>query len=79
MNDKFDELARGLAQSVTRRDALQRFTVGIGSLLLAALGLPRSAEARGNCKPSGRRCQSNYDCCSGLCIRGEVPKATVCA
>ena len=25
MNDKFDELAKGLAQSVTRRGALKRF------------------------------------------------------
>ena len=28
MNDKFDELAKGLAQSVTRRRALKRFGVG---------------------------------------------------
>ncbi len=28
MNDKFDELTKGLAQSVTRRGALRKFGVG---------------------------------------------------
>jgi hypothetical protein len=79
MHDKFDELAKGMAQSVTRRQALRRFSVGIGSVLLVMLGLARTAEAR-HCKPSGRRCNSNYECCSGFCINyGEVPKSHVCA
>jgi hypothetical protein len=32
MNNKFDELAKGLAQSVTRRQALKRFGVGLEGL-----------------------------------------------
>ena len=45
MNDKFDELAKGLAQSVTRRGALKKFGVGLGVALLASFGLPNNAEA----------------------------------
>ena len=39
MNDKFDELARGLAQSVTRRAALKQFGVGLAGIALATMGL----------------------------------------
>ena len=45
MNDKFDELAKHMAQAVTRRQALRRFGVGVGAFLLAALALPRRANA----------------------------------
>src|SRR5512136_2252460 len=34
-NDRFDELTKGLAQSVTRRAALKRFGVGLAALALA--------------------------------------------
>ena len=47
MNDKFDELARGLAQSVTRRGALKKFGVGLAGVALASLGLVNKAEAAG--------------------------------
>ena len=39
MNNRFGELAKGLAQSVTRRHALRRFGIGIAGVLLASLGL----------------------------------------
>jgi len=43
MNDKFDELAKALAQSVTRRGALKKFALGLGGFAAAWLGLaPRS-------------------------------------
>src|SRR5262245_38375206 len=35
MNDKFDELAKGLAQSVTRRVAPKRFGLGLAVIALA--------------------------------------------
>ncbi len=38
MNNKFDELAKGLAQSVTRRQALKRLGVGLARMALACLG-----------------------------------------
>jgi hypothetical protein len=37
MNDKFDDLAKGLAQSATRRQALRRFGVGLAGIALATL------------------------------------------
>ena len=45
MNDKFDELARNMAQSVTRRGALKKFGVGLGAIALACLGLTNKANA----------------------------------
>ncbi len=46
MNDKFDELTKGMAQSVTRRGALKNFGVGFAGIVLASLGLARKAEAQ---------------------------------
>ena len=45
MNEQFDELARGLAQSVTRRQALRRFGGGLAGIALATLGFASSAKA----------------------------------
>ena len=82
MNDKFDELAKGLAQSLTRRQALRRFSVGLAGALLALLGLANKAEANGN---HGCQCKKpNYGCdrypypqdtycmfsCSRICVGG---------
>src|SRR5262249_52522780 len=36
MHDKFDELAKGLAQSVTRRGALKKFGVGLVGIVMVA-------------------------------------------
>ena len=45
MNDKFEELTKNVAQSVTRRGALKQFGVGLAGLALASLGLANNAEA----------------------------------
>ena len=66
MNDKFDDLAKGLAQSVTRRGALKQFGVGLAGLALALIGLTDKAHAH-TCKPSGSVCHLHYQCCSGFC------------
>ena len=71
----FDEFTKGLAHSATRREALKRFGLGVGSISVALLGLANKAEA-GACKTSGRRCHSNDECCSQLCVfssNGSVP------
>ena len=81
MNDKFDELAKGLAQSVTRRGALKKFGVGLAGIALASLGLANKAMAdRKKCLPSGTiGCKSHEQCCSGVCVKptkgaeGTVP------
>jgi hypothetical protein len=43
--NRFDELAKSVAQSVTRRNALKRFGVGLAGMALACFGLPNKAEA----------------------------------
>ena len=70
MNDKFDELAKGLAQSVTRRGALKKFGLGLTGLALAALGLANKAEA-GPGWPVGHRCTKSSQCASGNCVFGS--------
>ncbi len=73
MNNKFDELAKGLAQSVTRRQALKKFGVGLASMALACFGLANKAEAtKGGCKPGGTPCSSASQCCSGLCVSNII-------
>ena len=68
MNNRFDELAKTMAQSVTRRAALKRFGVGLGAFALAALGLENTAEAGkgGNKGGVGDPCKTYQDCQRGL-------------
>jgi len=71
MNHKFDELAKGLAQSVTRRGALRRFGVGLAGIALATLGVASKAEAR-QCRPAGSSCKHDRQCCSGYCYFNPI-------
>jgi hypothetical protein len=69
MNNKFDELAKGLAQSVTRRQALKKFGVGLAGMALVCFGLANKAVAdKSGCKPSGSTCTLSEECCSGSCL-----------
>src|SRR6185312_11142018 len=59
MNTQFDELTKSLAQSVTRRTALKKFSIGLAGMALACFGLagkaeagPKSCSAHVNCPPS---------------------------
>ena len=49
MNNKFDELAKELAQSVTRRAALKKFGLGLAGMALACFGL--TSKAAGATRP----------------------------
>ena len=71
MNNQFDELTKGLAQSVTRRAALKQLGVGLAGLALACLGLGNKAAAQTTCLPSGSTCKNNSDCCDGTCAPGK--------
>jgi hypothetical protein len=75
MNNKFDELTRKMAQSVTRRGALKKFGLGVAGIALAALGLPNKAQAfQCNCKKANYGCDkpnSPPNCitmCFSMCI-----------
>jgi hypothetical protein len=66
MNNQFDELTKSLAQSVTRRAALKKFSVGLAGMALACLGLANKAHA------VGEPCQSNKDCYSPqICCKSK--------
>jgi hypothetical protein len=60
MNNKFDELTKSVAQSVTRRVALKKFGLGLAGMALACLGLSNKAEAFGG--PNGCFKQCLRDC-----------------
>jgi hypothetical protein len=68
MNNQFDELAKGLAQSVTRRQAFKRFGVGLAGMVLACFGLGNKAVAdKPGCLPEGSICVvGGVPCCGGL-------------
>ncbi len=77
-NNKFDELAKGMAQSVTRRQALKKFGVGLAGMALACFGLPSRAMAgdaakrkrcAGKCAPCG---PGLPPCCKGLYCPGSL-------
>ncbi len=68
MQTRFDQLAKNLAQSVTRRGALKKFGVGLAGVALASLGLANKAQAGpAGRKPPGFKCDhcnqaTNYGC-----------------
>ena len=71
MNDKFDELTKSLAQSVTRRAALKKFGTGLAGMALACFGLANRAEAakRSNCGcVSDADCNGTTHCVNGVCV-----------
>ena len=67
MINNFDELAKGMAQSVTRRQALKKFGCGLAGMALVCFGLANRAEATKTCLPSGSVCNQGKQCCSGYC------------
>ncbi len=78
MSNKFAELTKGLAQSVTRRHALKRFGVGLAGMTLACFGLANKAEATDcgtcldNCKAAGGTTQACHNLCFAAC-KGKLP------
>ena len=80
MNDKFDELAKSLAQSVTRRGALKKFSLGLAGIALGMLGMVNKAEAassrcinecRHACR-SYRKGSPDWEWCFYTCV-GNCP------
>ena len=63
MNNKFDELTKGIAQSVTRRGALKKFGLGLAGIALACFGLASEAEAGPDKIPNWCDRSTNPCCC----------------
>ena len=85
MNNKFDELAKGMAQSVTRRQALKKFSFGLAGMALACFGLVNDSEA-GTCYPSGSICceypATGKDCrknCNRCCSHNYTCGGIACS
>ena len=68
MNNKFDELTKSLAQSVTRRQALTKFGVGLAGMALVCFGLANKAAPVGQTCLSAADCPKCANCCNGLCV-----------
>jgi len=66
MNNQFDELTKILAQSVTRRAALKKFSIGVAGMALACFGFARKTHA-GSCRGLDAPCKTHFECCSGFC------------
>ena len=69
---RFDALARRLAPTTSRRDALRLLTVGALGLLA---GLPGRGAAAAACLKDGKECKRGGQCCSGRCA-GKRGKKT---
>jgi hypothetical protein len=73
MNNKFDELTKSLAQSVTRRGALKKFSLGLAAMALACFGLADKAEAG-----TRKTCKGDRDCGQNKVCAFVGPDAGVC-
>ena len=76
MSNKFDELAKGLALSVTRLQALKRFSVGLAGMALACFGLADKALS-----DAGNGCYNKcFKACYDQCIGSSTSPivATLC-
>ena len=65
-HDRFDDLTRALATTRSRRQFLKTLAGGATGGLLALLGVGAAA-ADDTCKPVGKKCNKDGQCCSGLC------------
>ena len=69
-NRSFDELTRGLASgSISRGRALRLMGAAVVGGALASVGIGE-ADADDRCKPTGKKCKKNAQCCSGNCSGG---------
>src|SRR5262245_44992354 len=69
MNETFDELAKVLAEDVSRREALRRVGSVLAGALLAATGLgSASGQGRGGGGGGSKGCPSGQTKCKGKCV-----------
>jgi hypothetical protein len=82
-NYQFDDLAKGLAQSVTRRQALRIFACSLAGMALTLIGMTSDARAaKGSCKGLGEHCSAaggGGGCCPGLvCVNLNGARHSYC-
>jgi hypothetical protein len=78
VDHSLDELARGLARGTVSRGKALRWMGGVllGGVLAA---FPGVAWADDDCRPFGRRCRRDSQCCSRNCVRrGDDDKTCGC-
>jgi hypothetical protein len=64
----FDAVAKGLASgTVSRGKAFRLMGAALVGGTLASVGLGGVAAADDLCKPTGKKCKKNSQCCSGNC------------
>jgi len=83
MNDKFDELAKGMAQSITRRGALKKFGTGLAGIAMACFGFANKAEASkscalGSCSHYSHKCGNPCACGDPGGLYGCCPNNKAC-
>ena len=72
----FDDLARGLADgTLTRGKALRLMGAAVVGGALGSLGIGE-ASATPRCKPTGKKCRNDAQCCSGNCSGGTCQAQT---
>jgi hypothetical protein len=76
-SEPFDDLARGLASGMSRREALKLLGGGLAGGLLVFLGVGRAAADPPGCKRNGKHCKRDEQCCSGNCESGTCAAACV--
>lgn len=77
MKNEFDELTKSMAQSVTRRQAMKKFGLGLAGMALACFGLANKADAApkpSECLPPNW-CNRDLDPC---CCRAGRTKLPTC-
>lgn len=68
----FDELARDLAQGLSRREALRRLGVGLGTAALAATGVIPAWAAKPGGSGGGPGCPAGQVKCKGKCVNTQT-------
>ena len=78
-NHSFDELASGLASgTLSRGKALKLMGAALVGGTLASLGIGEAA-ADDECRPDGKKCRQDAQCCNGNCSKSGTSRFGTCA
>jgi hypothetical protein len=78
MAHRFDELAKALAEGMSRREALRRVGGGLVGVILAVFGAS-ALDAAPPCRAMGKPCKQDEDCCgAGVTAFCENRRCAAC-